>query len=138
MEHNTAFRASLPVDVVDRTYAALLASFAPDTQENYAARLLCSHQFSNKYKVGEHAHMPTSHLLLTAFIAEYVSLQSGGTVKTWISGIKAWHNVDGPPWEGDNCWVELVRHMANKEGTAFRCKQCGPVTIEHMIALRVV
>jgi hypothetical protein len=32
----------------------------------------------------------------------------GGTVKSWMSGVKAWHHVNGTPWEGDDRWVELA------------------------------
>jgi hypothetical protein len=46
-----------------------------------------------------------------------------------MSGLKAWHNINGTPWEGDNHWVELTRHTANKEGTAFKREQRGPVTM---------
>ncbi|KAJ7724438.1 hypothetical protein DFH07DRAFT_1003728 [Mycena maculata] len=53
-----------------------------------------------------------------------------------MSGIKAWHDLNRAPWLGENRWVELARRTANKEGTAFKCDQRGPVTIEHMLALR--
>jgi hypothetical protein len=42
------------------------------------------------------------------------------------------------PWEGEDRWVELAHRTTNKEGTAFKQEQRGPVTIEHMIALRAV
>jgi hypothetical protein len=53
-----------------------------------------------------------------------------------MSRVKAWHDINGAPWEGDDRWVELARRTANKEGTAFKRNQRGPVTMEHMIALR--
>ncbi|KAJ7604314.1 hypothetical protein DFH06DRAFT_1391240 [Mycena polygramma] len=80
--------------------------------------------------------MPASHFLLASFISDYVGTVGGGTVKSWMSGIKAWHDINGAPWFGEDRWVELARRTANKEGTAFKREQRGPVTIEHMIALR--
>jgi hypothetical protein len=80
--------------------------------------------------------MPASHFLLAAFIANHVGTVGGGTVKSWMSGLKAWHDLNGAPWEGEDCWVELARCTANKEGTGFKRAQRGPVTIEHLIALR--
>jgi hypothetical protein len=53
-----------------------------------------------------------------------------------MSGLKAWHDINGVPWEGDNRWVELARRTANKEGSAFKREQCGPVTMQHLVALR--
>ncbi|KAF7354419.1 hypothetical protein MVEN_01130900 [Mycena venus] len=80
--------------------------------------------------------MPVSHFFLAAFIAQHVGEVGGDMVKSSMSGIKTWHNINGAPWEGEYRWVELARHTANKEGTAFRREQRGPVTIKHMIALR--
>ncbi|KAJ7077208.1 hypothetical protein C8R44DRAFT_896353 [Mycena epipterygia] len=137
-EHDAKFRASLPADVVNRTYTTIFASFAPETQSNYAAGLLRFHQFCDKHQIPERARMPASHFLLAAFIAEHVGTVGGGTVKSWMSGIKAWHDVNGAPWEGEDRWVELARRTANKQGTAFKRAQRGPVIIAHLIALRTV
>ncbi|KAF7368678.1 hypothetical protein MVEN_00192100 [Mycena venus] len=120
-DHDAEFRKHLPQDAVDKTYAALFGALAPDTQENYTAGLLRFHQFCDKFEISERAQMPASHFLLAAFIAQYV-----GTPGTTLTA---------PPWEGEDRWVELARRTANKEGTAFRREQRGPVTIEHMIAL---
>ncbi|KAJ6621725.1 hypothetical protein B0H10DRAFT_1789580, partial [Mycena sp. CBHHK59/15] len=136
LEHDAEFRCNFPAEVVDKTYAALLASFAGPTQSNYAAGLLRFHQFCNTHSIPEEACMPASHLLLAAFIANHVGTVSGGTVKSWMSGIKVWHDVNSAPWDGEDRWVELARCMANKEGTVFKRAQRGPVTVEHMIALR--
>ncbi|KAJ7128426.1 hypothetical protein C8R44DRAFT_549351, partial [Mycena epipterygia] len=135
-ERDAAFRRDLPQEVVEKTYAALFASFAGPTQSNYAADLLRFHQFCDTHSISERARMPASNFLLAAFIANHVGSVSGGTVKSWMSGIKAWHDLNGAPWEGDDRWVELARRTANKEGTAFKCAQQGPVTVEHMLALR--
>ncbi|KAJ6486990.1 hypothetical protein C8R45DRAFT_1098240 [Mycena sanguinolenta] len=80
--------------------------------------------------------MLASHLLLTTFIAEHAGSSSGSTIKAWMSGIKAWHDLNGAPWEGEDRWVELARRTANKLGTKFKREQRGPVTTEHLIALK--
>ncbi|KAJ6458898.1 hypothetical protein DFH09DRAFT_891039, partial [Mycena vulgaris] len=138
MEHDTKVRNLLPEDVVNRTYAALLGAFAVETHSNYAAGLLRFHQFCDMHEIPERDRMPASNFLLAAFIAHHVGSVGGGTVKSWMSGIKAWHDVNGAPWEGEDRWVELARRTANKQGTAFTRAQRGPVTIEHMIALKSV
>ncbi|KAJ7466051.1 hypothetical protein FB451DRAFT_1402456 [Mycena latifolia] len=136
IEHDTDFRKQLPADVVNKTYAALFASFAPETHSNYAAGLLRFHQFCDLHEISERARMPASHTLLAAFISQHVGSVGGGTVKSWMSGIKAWHDINGVPWEGEDRWVELARRTANKQGSTFKRAQRGPVTIQHMIALR--
>ncbi|KAF7330695.1 hypothetical protein MSAN_02447600 [Mycena sanguinolenta] len=135
-ERDTQFREKFPEDVVNKTYLALFASYEPGTHTNYAASLLRFHQFCDTHKIPERDRMPASHLLLAAFIAEHVGTSSGSTIKSWMSGIKAWHDINGAPWEGEDRWVELARRTANKMGTKFKREQRGPVTIEHLIALR--
>ncbi|KAJ6616506.1 hypothetical protein B0H10DRAFT_1799433 [Mycena sp. CBHHK59/15] len=135
VEHDAHFRRSLPAEVVEKTYAALIASFTGPTQSNYVAGILRFHQFCDTHSISEDARMPTSHLLLAAFIANHIGKVGGGTVKSWMSGIKAWHDVNGAPWLGEDRWVELARRTANKLGTAFKRTQRGPVTAQHMIAL---
>ncbi|KAJ6596278.1 DNA breaking-rejoining enzyme, partial [Mycena vulgaris] len=136
VKRDAHFRRSLPAEVVEKTYAAITASSAGPTQSNYAAGILRFHQFCDTHSISEYARMPASHLLLAAFIANHTGKVGGGTVKSWMSGIKAWHDVNGAPWLRENRWVELARCMANKLGTAFKCAQRGPVTVQHMIALR--
>jgi hypothetical protein len=46
--------------------------------------------------------MPASHFLLAAFVAHHVGSVGGGTVKGWLSGLKAWHDLNGAKWEGDD------------------------------------
>ncbi|KAJ7651546.1 hypothetical protein DFH06DRAFT_900440, partial [Mycena polygramma] len=137
-EHDTLFRSKMPEDVVNRTYAVIAASWAEGSMGNYAAGLLRYQQFCDHCKTPERDRMPASHLLLSSFISHYVGTVGGGTVKSWMSGVKAWHDLNGAKWEGDDRWVELARRTANKEGTAFKKDQRPPVTIEHMIALRAV
>ncbi|KAJ6601481.1 hypothetical protein B0H10DRAFT_1746793, partial [Mycena sp. CBHHK59/15] len=134
--HDAAFRRDFPHDAVEKTYAVLLGSFAGPTQSNYAAGLLRFHQYCDAHQISEGARMPASHMLLASFIAHHVALVGGGTVKSWMSGLKAWHDLNGAHWDGDDRWVELARRTANKEGTAFKRAQRGPVTIQHMIVLR--
>jgi hypothetical protein len=114
----------------------LFAAFAKGTHSTYAAGLLRFTQFCDKSNVPENARMPAPHYLLAAFLAEYTGTVSGATTKGWMSGLKAWHDLNGAKWEGEDRWVELARRTANKEGTAFKRDQRGPVTIQHMIALR--
>ena len=61
--------------------------------------------------------MPASHALLCAFIAEHKGMSSGRTIKSWLSGIRAFHLVNQAEWLGDNAWVKMARITANKEGS---------------------
>ncbi|KAJ7205152.1 hypothetical protein B0H12DRAFT_1035115, partial [Mycena haematopus] len=135
-EHDAEFRRQMPVDAVNKTYATIFAAYAPNTQSTYAAGLLRFHQYCDKHSIPESARMPASYFLIAAFIAEHVGTISGSAIKGWLSGVKAWHDLNGADWNGETRWVELARRTANKEGNAFKRDQCGPVSMQHMVCLR--
>lgn len=82
--------------------------------------------------------MPASFVLLCAFLGEHSGRNSGDTLRTWMSGIRAWHIVNHAPWYGSDEWVHLARTSANKAGTAHKQPLRAPVSIEHLLALRRV
>jgi hypothetical protein len=129
-------RKLLPASEVDNTYAGIFRSYAPNTHESYMAGLKRFTQYCDLHEIPERTRMPTPYYLLAAFITAHVGQVGGGTVKSWMSGLKAWHDIHGAHWEGLDRWVELTRCTANKEGTNFAREQWGPVTIAHMVALR--
>ncbi|KAF7306192.1 hypothetical protein MIND_00409500 [Mycena indigotica] len=112
------------------------AAFAPDTQSTYAAGLLRFHQYCDSISIDEEARMPASAALISAFVSKHVGLVGGDTVKSWLSGLRAWHDVHQAAWPGGEPWVKLIRRTANKQGTAFKKAQRGPVTVQHLVALR--
>jgi hypothetical protein len=134
--HQHHLLAILPASEFDKAYTAVIGGLAPKTHENYAAGLLRFHQYCNLHHISEGMRMPAPYFLLTVFIANWIGHVGGGTVKSWMSGLKAWHDINGAPWQGDNHWVELARCTANKEGMAFKREQRGPVTMQHLVALR--
>jgi hypothetical protein len=82
--------------------------------------------------------MPASYALLCAFIGNYKGSTSGKTIKSWLSGIRAWHLTNHAPWYGDDNWVKMARISANKEGSRHKRALRAPVSIEHLLALRRV
>jgi hypothetical protein len=136
--NDAEFRSKFPADIVKRTYATLLASFESSTQSTYAAGLLWFHQYCDLYTVPESECMPASRFLLAAFIPHNVVTVSGKTVQGWMSSLSAWHDLADTLWHGDEHWVELAHCTANKLGTKFKHEQRGPITIEHLITLRLV
>ena len=82
--------------------------------------------------------MPTSYALLCAFIGNYKGTISGKTIKSWLSGIRAWHLTNHAPWYGNDKWVQMACISANKEGSSHKRPLRAPVSIEHLLALRKV
>ncbi|KAF7332531.1 hypothetical protein MKEN_00135700 [Mycena kentingensis (nom. inval.)] len=136
IEADAEFRAKFPEAVVERTYATIHSAFADNTTSTYGAGPLRFTQFCDKHLIPETDRMPASPLLLSAFIAEHVGDVGGGTVKQWMSGVRAWHDENRAPWYGGERWVEMARKTAFKMGTAHKKEPRAPVTIDHLKSLR--
>ncbi len=128
--------ALLPAEVIDKAHLAIRGALAKKTRGTYGAGLIRFTQFCDKYDISEAARMPASYTLLCAFIGEYMGSIAGGTVKGWMSGIKAFHNINAAPWYGDHCWVEMARVTAYKEGQNHKRPLRAPITTQHLRALR--
>ena len=79
--------------------------------------------------------MPASYGLLCAFIGEHKGTISGRTIRSWLSGIRAWHLTNHAQWHGDDKWVQMACTSTNKDH--WRPLR-APVSIEHLLALRRV
>ena len=134
--HRQHLIASLPPDLVNSAMMSIRGAYAPNTKTTYAAGTLRFTQFCDTWHIDEEARMPASYPLLCAFIGEHKGRQAGNTIRSWLSGIRAWHVVNHAPWFGDDEWVHLARVSANKEGTKHKRSLRAPVSIEHLLALR--
>ena len=60
----------------------------------------------------------------------------GDTISQWMTGVAAWHIVNGATWEGEDALVSKVRQGAQKlTPLTSRCPPRSPVTLEHLMAL---
>jgi hypothetical protein len=133
-QHDVAQR--LPAPLVESAMMAVRGALAPNTKSTYAAGPFRFTQFCDKWNISEEARMPADYALLCAFIGEYKGLQSGNTIRSWLSGLRSWHIMNHAPWYGDDSWVHLARTSANKEGTKHKLALRAPVSIEHLSCLR--
>ncbi|RXW16081.1 hypothetical protein EST38_g9773 [Candolleomyces aberdarensis] len=125
-----------PAQLVESASLAVHSALATSTRTTYAAGLLRFTQFCDRWDISEADRMPASYFLLCAFIADFKGRVSGGTVRSWLSGIRQWHLLNHAPWHGDDDWVHLARVAANKEGAIHRRPLRSPISLEHLHALR--
>jgi hypothetical protein len=118
--HRQHLLTSLPPQLVQSAMMAIRSAYAPNTKSTYAAGTLRFTQFCDTWGIDEEERMPASYPLLCAFIGEHKGKRSGNTIRSWLSGIRAWHIVNHAPWFGDDEWVQLARISANKEGTKHK------------------
>ncbi|KAF7319316.1 hypothetical protein HMN09_00269200 [Mycena chlorophos] len=116
VEFKAKLGALFPPENVDKIVNALHSAFAPGTHDTVRG---CRRRVE----------------LLTAFAAEHIGEVGGGTVKGWLSAVRAWHDVAGATWHGETRLLELVRKTAHKEGAKHSKPPRPPATLEHMLAL---
>jgi len=133
--HRQHLITSLPSELAESAAMSIRGAYAPNTKSTYAAGTLRFTQFCDKWGIDEEAWMLASYPLLCAFIGEHKGRQAGNTIRSWLSGIRAWHIINHAPWFGNDEWVQLARVSVNKEGTKHKQPLRAPVSIEHLLAL---
>ena len=136
--HRAELAEALPAPLVESVMMAIRGGYAPNTKSTYAAGLLRFTQFCDKWDIAEEDRMPAKYPLLCAFIGEHKGQVAGGTIQSWMSGLRSWHIVHHAPWYGDDDWVKLARVSASKEGTSHKLAPRSPISIEHLLALHHV
>ncbi|KAF9037775.1 hypothetical protein BJ165DRAFT_1532414 [Panaeolus papilionaceus] len=122
---------AIPKHIVDKSYALVFEALEKNSRTSYGAGILCFTQFCDSIPVDESSHMPASVDLITSFVAHHVGHVSGSTVKTWLSGVRAWHIVNKAPWNDDK-FLSMVCTTANKLGSSKKCPPCTPISLEHL------
>lgn len=82
--------------------------------------------------------MPASEDLLSAFATVMAASKvSQETLNNWMSGLAAWHQINGLPWFGNGKPLRMTKVAVGKLApTSSRHPKRSPVTYEHMVALR--
>ncbi|KAJ7078120.1 hypothetical protein B0H15DRAFT_736484, partial [Mycena belliarum] len=128
--------AGIRIELQRRVYEGLLRAQVAETRESYGAGLLRFHQFCDRECIPESARMPADRFLLAAFVADAIGSCTGGCIRSWLCGLRLWHLYNDAPWHGDEGWLPALKKSADKGGVAFKRPPRGPVTDEHMRALR--
>ena len=111
ISHDESLLAELPPILADSAKMLIMGSLAASSKSTYAAGLLRLNQFCDRWQISEGACMPASYALLCTFIGNHKGAISGKTIKSWLSGIHAWHLVNHAPWYGDDKWVKMARNF---------------------------
>ena len=136
IEHDNKLHASLPNNLVDSLKSTISQALAPNTRSAYGAGILRFSEFCDKNNISEADRMPASNFLLASFVSEHAGSCSSSCIKNWMSGVKAWHDINGATWNGDDKLVQLARTTASKKGSSFSRPQRPPITRAQLISLR--
>ncbi|KAJ3979193.1 hypothetical protein F5890DRAFT_1641410 [Lentinula detonsa] len=137
IQQREALSTQLPGHVIDNAFNIAGEGLFNSTKANYAAGLLRFNQFCDKENIPEEARMPASEILLAGFVGASAGSVSGRTIRAWLSGLRAWHVLKQAPWPEKSELLGLVRRAANTRGSHHQCAKRNPVTLQHLLALRL-
>ncbi|CAD6937821.1 unnamed protein product, partial [Tilletia controversa] len=90
----------------------ILSSFAVGTKSSYSTAVAQWHNFCDRHNIEEDRRSPANPELVELWIAEAAGIKSGGYLKDWVCGLKAWHTLNGVPWLIDDDRMRLVKRGA--------------------------
>ncbi|KAF5334719.1 hypothetical protein D9758_017359 [Tetrapyrgos nigripes] len=135
LQQKEKYLSTFPQKVISSAEKAIAGSTVDVTKETYAAGLTRFTQYCDELNIDENQRMPADKLLIAGFVGEHISKVSGSTISNWLSGLKAWHEMKGAPWCGDDCWIRMAHRTAHREGVIHKRKPRSPVTLHHLIVL---
>ncbi|KAJ3775084.1 hypothetical protein FB446DRAFT_685005 [Lentinula raphanica] len=128
--------ATYGLNIVTKGENAKSMGLSDSTKSSYAAGLLRYHQFCDSENVPHSLRMPASETLVLGFIGHYMGSVSGLTIRSWLSGLRAWHIQHGAPWVLDSSQeLKVARAGARIAGAHHRRPVRNPIALTHMIAL---
>ncbi|KAJ2929410.1 hypothetical protein H1R20_g7678, partial [Candolleomyces eurysporus] len=124
-------------DSVRKINVAIVSSLAESTCAGYGAGLLWFTEFCDREGVSEYSRMPTSTVLLAAFVADQALKASSSSINSWMSAVRAWHVINNAPWYGSSEFVCQVKLGSLRMAPVSSKKiPCNPLTLEHMLTLQ--
>lgn len=113
-------------------------SLEPKTRSDCAAGLLRSTQYCDSRGVPGEERMPALEDLLSVFATVMAASKvSQETLNNWMSGLAAWHQINGLPWFGNGKALKMTRVAVGKLApVSSKRPKRSPVTFDYMVALR--
>ena len=125
-----------PNDILAKRRTILSHAVKPTTLSNYAAGLIRFTKFCNNYAIPERDRMPASKKLLVTFVTTRgAGSVGGGTINSWISGIKLWHQINFAPWHGGEILKRAIESASHSAPKSSCLAKRDPVTLQHTQAL---
>ncbi|KAH7868142.1 uncharacterized protein C8R40DRAFT_995890, partial [Lentinula edodes] len=126
---------SIPLHILQQAEQITASGLTEQTKSNYAAGLLRWHQFCDRESIPETMRMPASEVLIAGFVGAHAGTVSGSTIRSWLSGIRAWHILNRAPWPSNSEFITLARRAANIKGSQHKRPLRNPITLQHLLVL---
>ncbi|KAJ3792071.1 hypothetical protein GGU11DRAFT_750591 [Lentinula aff. detonsa] len=119
--------------IIEWSDKAMSEALKESSKTSYGAGILRWNQFCDMMNIPEESRMPADETLLTGFIGYH--LGDVVNVKGWLSGLRAWHDLNGAPWPTDSRQLRFARSGARIAGAHRKRPIRNPITLSHLLAL---
>ncbi|KAJ3851254.1 hypothetical protein EV368DRAFT_27306, partial [Lentinula lateritia] len=89
---------SIPLHILQQAEQITASGLTSQTKSNYAAGLLHWHQFCDRESIPKPMRMLASEVIITGFVGAHAGNIPGSTIRSWLSGIRAWHVLNRAPY----------------------------------------
>jgi hypothetical protein len=83
-----------------RTATVAAASLELATRRLYGYGILVYNVYADRVGLDDYQRFPPSTTILSAFVASVAGSYAGGTISTFMSALRAWHQIHLMPWQG--------------------------------------
>jgi hypothetical protein len=138
----------LPLDANGRPLPALLAdleqarcvantSIAIGTRRLYGSGILVFNVYCDRIGVDNYGRIPASNAIMLGFVASLAGSYSQGTISSYVSGVRFWHQVHGIDWLGVDAHINREIHGTGEHAPEkSKRKLCLPVLPAHLVAIQ--
>ncbi|KIJ28511.1 hypothetical protein M422DRAFT_189647 [Sphaerobolus stellatus SS14] len=125
---STSIPCSLSPETKLKLQDALDNSLAPSTTCSYRHAVRRFIAFCDKEKIPSHLRWPADEFVLCAFAASHTGRLTGGTVKGYLAGIRAWHIAHNAPYQGSIRLAYIVNGVSNLAPSSSKRSPRPPIT----------
>ncbi|KAJ7884857.1 hypothetical protein B0H14DRAFT_3740957 [Mycena olivaceomarginata] len=93
-------------------------------------------EFCDSRAIPEESRMPAHRDILAGFVASWIGNIGGKAIRNWLLGLRQWHLINDAQWHGDEGWLTTLKKAGDRAGDPFKRPPRGPITKQHIRALR--
>jgi hypothetical protein len=119
----------------DHIIQAIQNGWADSTLRRYSGSIKQFIRFCDAERVPEHLRFPADEFVLCAFAASSFGKHAGGTPRSRLSALKAWHTTHNAKWNGSSRLRYVLNGVRNCAPRASRRPPRPPVNSKMLVQL---
>jgi hypothetical protein len=119
----------------DHVTRAIRGAWADSTMKRYTGAIKQYIRFCDAERVPEHLRFPSDEFILCAFAASSFGKHAGGTPRSRLSALKAWHVAHNVEWKGSARLRYVLNGVHNSAPRSSRRPPRPPITADMLVQL---